>query len=69
MAEKKQYTVGKWKDKRKYTCKICGWSCLDNVDKMKAHIEENHTKKPKKEPLQVPIYDRFGKLVKYKEAK
>jgi predicted methyltransferase len=64
---KREYRIRKWKDFNNYICNYCDFRTLD-LAKMQNHIQERHRAKPKKEPVKVPIYDRFGNLIKYREA-
>ena len=67
MAKKKHYKTKYWKGKTMYVCEFCFFDTFDE-EKMKAHIKEHFPQK-KSEPVSVPMYDRFGNLIKYKDAK
>jgi hypothetical protein len=67
MRRGEDYTISYWKGMKKYDCMKCPFDTL-NKEAMREHIRKEHTE-VKKEPVSVPIYDRFGNLQKYKEVK
>lgn len=64
---KREYRIRKWRNYNNYICEHCDYRTLD-LAQMQRHIQEMHRAKPEKKPVQVPIYDRHGNLVKYREA-
>ena len=67
MPNEKMYEVGQWRGMKKYSCKLCVFDTLDETE-MLQHIKEFHTEKPKKQTVKVPVYDRFGNLIKKREV-
>ncbi len=59
MKKSKGYTKDTWKGHTKYNCNYCPFDSLD-LDKIKEHIQREHTEPPKREPAQIPMQDRFG---------
>ncbi len=58
----KGYKKDKWKGHTKFNCDYCEFDTLDE-EKIKAHIQREHTKPPKREPEKIPMKDRFGNAI------
>jgi len=61
------YTVSRWKGLTQYRCRMCPFDTLDEKTIIR-HIQERHAPKSERKPVVVPIYDRFGNLIREREV-
>jgi len=64
---KELYEIGKWREFKKYSCKLCPYETLNEED-MINHIEQFHMPRPERRKVKVPIFDRYGNLIKEQEV-
>lgn len=61
------YTVGAWKGLPQYRCRHCPFDTLHEKT-IRRHVIERHVARPARQPVTVPIYDRFGNLITEREV-
>lgn len=65
-AEDPDYSISQWNGLPNYECRHCPWSTLDSA-LIELHAYQQHRIRDAQRPIAIPLYDRFGNLIRESE--